>query len=703
MLDMSTKKTLKWTLIIIVGVFIASWIIVPVIVKNYAIKNSKELLGRQIDINRLRFNFFTGNIHMNDFKMFEQDEKTVFVSFDTLNVNIEPYQFIFNKKVVEQFYLQGLYVNIIQQDSTFNFDDLIAFHSAEEESEEPEDETSFKYILSNLELKDAQFVYEDRNIDHTTDIDDFSFFIPQISWDQEEKSNADIRFNFKQEGYLESSFNINPVDGQYDARIKIYRLYLNPFLKRFQEYAEVTEVEGYLNTDLEIVGNVNEAEKSVVSGRTILNDFSMKDTDSKAFLSADKIVCTLKEIDYYNDSYHIDTLALMNPYLFFELDSISNNVFRIFKMDSDTAATDVSEPETTEVDNEVTSQDNLFYAINHLNLQDGILDYTDNLTGQPFNYHLSEIQVDTDSIFSDSEWVEVNAKMLLNERGTLVAQVGFDPVDYLDGRLDISVEKFLLPDLNIYTNHYTGHSLLDGDMYYYSKSKLVNGMIESENELIVKKPTIRDGEGGLYRLPLKFALWLLSDSNGDVSLNVPVRGDLNDPEIDVWKLVWTTLKKKITDTADNPVNSLAPLVDADPKELQSIEFNYADSLLTDQHLKQLNWLLELEQKKEGLSIDLNYFVDEAIQKDTIAMMQASSEGRKIADSTSTTSGNQEIDKSSMAYSDTRIRKVRNYLSSKFPETAISTSDRDTLSPENTGIRPTFKIKFSLQSEMDSIK
>lgn len=703
MLDMSTKKTLKWTLIIIVGVFIASWIIVPVIVKNYAIKNSKELLGRQIDINRLRFNFFTGNIHMNDFKMFEQDEKTVFVSFDTLNVNIEPYQFIFNKKVVEQFYLQGLYVNIIQQDSTFNFDDLIAFHSAEEESEEPEDETSFKYILSNLELKDAQFVYEDRNIDHTTDIDDFSFFIPQISWDQEEKSNADIRFNFKQEGYLESSFNINPVDGQYDARIKIYRLYLNPFLKRFQEYAEVTEVEGYLNTDLEIVGNVNEAEKSVVSGRTILNDFSMKDTDSKAFLSADKIVCTLKEIDYYNDSYHIDTLALMNPYLFFELDSISNNVFRIFKMDSDTAATDVSEPETTEVDNEVTSQDNLFYAINHLNLQDGILDYTDNLTGQPFNYHLSEIQVDTDSIFSDSEWVEVNAKMLLNERGTLVAQVGFDPVDYLDGRLDISVEKFLLPDLNIYTNHYTGHSLLDGDMYYYSKSKLVNGMIESENELIVKKPTIRDGEGGLYRLPLKFALWLLSDSNGDVSLNVPVRGDLNDPEIDVWKLVWTTLKKKITDTADNPVNSLAPLVDADPKELQSIEFNYADSLLTDQHLKQLNWLLELEQKKEGLSIDLNYFVDEAIQKDTIAMMQASSEGRKIADSTSTTSGNQEIDKSSMAYSDTRIKKVRNYLSSKFPETAINTSDRDTLSPENTGIRPTFKIKFSLQSEMDSIK
>ena len=228
-------------------------------------------------------------------------------------------------------------------------------------------------------------------------------------------------------------------------------------------------------------------------------------------------------------------------------------------------------------------------------------------------------------------------------------------------------------------------------------------MIESENQLMVKQPAIRDGEGGLYRLPLKFALWLLSDSNGDVTLNVPVRGDMNDPEIDVWKLIWSTLRKKITDTADNPVSTLAPLVDADPKELVSIDFNFADSLLTDQHVKQMNWLLELEQKKEGLSIDLNYFVDEAIQKDSIAKILASTENKKTTDSTSTLDQNALLDKISKDYSDTRISKIRNYLSSQYPETMINTSDRDSLSPENTGASPTFKIKFSLQQEQDSLK
>ena len=687
MSDTEKSKKIKWIILAVTGLLVLGWFLIPVLLKNYAIKNSKELLGRQIDIEKLRLNYFTGNIHMNGFEMYETDDKTVFMSFDTLNLNIEPYQFLFNKKVVEQLYLQGLYVHLIQKDSIFNFDDLIVFDTAEEddENQEPEEEEAFKYILSNLELKDAQFVYEDRNLPDTTNIQDFSFFIPQISWDQENKSNADLRFNFKEEGYLESSLNINPVDGEYDAKIKIYHLYLNPFLKRFQEYAEITAIEGFLDTDLTIEGNVNEVEKSIASGRTSLSGFSMIDSDSKKFLSAEQIVCTLKELDYYNNSYHIDSLGFTKPYLFFQLDSVSNNVFRIFKVEDYMSETDSSQVNTAE--------NSLFYGINHLSLQEGIVDYTDNLTGQPFEYHLSEIKIETDSIFSDADWIEINSGMLLNERGTLKAQVGFDPVDYLDGKLDISVEKFLLPDLNIYTNYYAGHSMVEGDMYYYSDSKLVNGQIQSENKLVIKQPTVTNSEGGLYSLPLKFALWLLSDENGDVNLNVPVRGDLNDPEIDVWKLIWSTLKNKITDTANDPAQSLAPLVDADPKDLQVIEFEYVDSLPSEQNRQQLDWLIELEKKKQDLSIDLEYVVDDNLQKKALAEVD-----KKNSKDTSQTSSSE----LSGLFSQARFRNVQNYLDSISSDSRIHLKDLDSMAPDNTGALPGFKINFTLKTESDSI-
>jgi hypothetical protein len=696
---MKTKKTLKWIVIGVVILLILGWIFIPILIKNYAVNNSKELLGRQIAIDGLRLNFFTGNMHMTGFTMYEQDDKSEFFSFDTLNVNIEPYQFFFNKKVVEQFYLEGLSVHVVQKDSSYNFDDLIAFHSSVSDTIEEDDanEEPFKYILSNLELKNADFSFEDQNIPDTTHIDDLSFFIPYISWDQEEKSNADLKFNFKRGGYLESSIHINPVDGEYDAEIIIDQLFLDPFLKRIREYADIRSIEGFVNTQLAFHGNINSPEKSLISGEVEVQDLEMTDNASQKFLAAEKIICTLKEIDLYHSSYHIDSLRLRNPYLLFELDSVSNNVYRIFKVDSI-----LDELEKEEEVKDSMAQSDLFYAINHFQMNSGVLDYTDNLTGQPFNYHLSEIVIQTDSIFSNSDWIEINADMLLNERGTLKARLGYDPIGLLDGEINISVEKFLLPDLNIYTKHYVGHTMVEGDMFYYSDSKVVNGNIESENKLIIKQPTVNNTKGGLFSLPLKLALWLLTDKNGDVTLNVPVRGDLNNPEIDVWKLVWSTLRNKITDTADNPVSSLAPLVGADPKELQSIDFKFADTLVTDQHIKQLNWLVELEKKKEGLSIDLNYFVDDELQAGSIDTVPIQGDSINTAVSAESP-GKNTFDKTlSDLYSNARIRGIKKTLDSLNAETRINTVARDSLSPKNTGSIPTFKIKFSMQSQLDSL-
>ena len=697
---MKINKTIKWVLIGIVILFTMSWIFIPILVKKYAINNSKELLGRQISLEGLRLNFFTGNIHLTGFKMYEKDDQIEFFSFDTLNLNIEPYQFFFNKKVVEQFYLQGLSVNLIQQDSTFNFDDLIAFHSSSSDNtvKDSVNEEAFQYILSNLELKNANFSFEDQNIPDTTKIDDFSFFIPYVSWDQEEKSNADLKFNFKRGGYLESSININPVDGEYDAEIIIDKLFLDPFLKRIQEYAEISTIKGFVNAQLEFHGNINEPEKSLISGQVEVQQLEMTDNALQKFLTSEKIICTLKEIDAYHSSYHIDSLRLQNPFLLFELDSVSNNVFRIFRVDSI-----LNEPEEPETSNDSMAKSSLFYAIDHFKMNSGVVDYTDNLTGQPFNYHLSEINIETDSMYSNADWVDINADMLLNDRGTLKARLGYDPIGLLDGELNISVEKFLLPDLNIYTKHFVGHTMVEGDMFYFSDSKVINGNIESENKLIIKQPTVNNTKGGLFSLPLKLALWLLTDKNGDVTLNVPVRGDLNNPEIDVWKLVWSTLKKKITETADNPVISLAPLVGADPKELESIDFSFTDTLLTDQHIKQLNWLVQLKEKKDGLTINLNYFVDDKLQDQAINKVLNQKDSLNI-DISIATPDEGSFDKSlSEEYSNARIRGINNYLDSIYSDKHIFTVERDSLSPKNTGSLPTFKINFSLQSEIDSLK
>jgi hypothetical protein len=58
-----------------------------------------------------------------------------------------------------------------------------------------------------------------------------------------------------------------------------------------------------------------------------------------------------------------------------------------------------------------------------------------------------------------------------------------------------------------------GHSLLNGDIYYISKSKIIDGQIQSENKLLVNNASLKNTKAGLYNLPLKFAFFLLTHKN----------------------------------------------------------------------------------------------------------------------------------------------------------------------------------------------
>ncbi len=319
--------------------------------------------------------------------------------------------------------------------------------------------------------------------------------------------------------------------------------------------------------------------------------------------------------------------------------------------------------------------------------------------------------------------------MLLNNRGNLKADLGLDPNNYYNTTLDISVEKFLLPDLNLYTNYYMGHSLLNGDMYYISKSKIINGQIESDNKLLVKNASLENTKGGLYNLPLKFAFFLLTDKNGDVKLDIPVSGDLNDPEVSIGKIVWQTFKNVIGKTVAAPVNFLVGLVGGDPKELEEITLGYTDSIPSEKHYRQLKKLLDLEQKKEELKITLTYFVDKTLHKEALELSTIGGQfntdtskdymkdeddfktylNKKVnSDSLSTTAAVKQltrginIDSLANDKSNKMISLVTDYLKMEYPATTITVKKGADESPDNTGAYPMFKITYGLIDENDAV-
>jgi hypothetical protein len=311
--------------------------------------------------------------------------------------------------------------------------------------------------------------------------------------------------------------------------------------------------------------------------------------------------------------------------------------------------------------------------------------------------------------------------MLLNNHGNLKAEAGWNPMNPYTAQMDIMIENFLLSDLNIYSGYYTGHSILEGEMFYFSNSKLTNGKIESSNHLSIKNVDVSNNKGGLYPLPLKIALWLLKDKNGNIELDVPVYGDLNDPQIDTWALVWTTLRKKLLNTTKNPVVPLARYIGAKPEDIESIAFNYPDTILSADQSRQIDLILDLENKKDDLEIEMTFLADTIVFNSPPALQNTRESNTKQADPIKTEeeakpfdSVANPVDSSPMQhptqldslianYSDAVIRNVKKYVSEKSPLSRISVQKAKFSNKDNIGAHPQIKLYYSMEDNVDKVK
>lgn len=725
------KKIFIRSLIAFLILVIISLIFLPHFAKKYAINNSKELFGRHVQLKGLKVNYFTSKIRITDFTMFEENGIDNFVTFDTLIINLKPYKLITDDFVLENFYLKGLKVNIIQADSAFNFDDLLAHYSETDDTltQESESAEPIRFHLSNIELHEAEIHFEDQHVNKLTSLRDISFFVPYIGWNQEDKSEAGLRFAFKNEGYFQSSIHVDPVIGDFIAQVEINHLYLNAFKEYAAEYMNINSLDGVFNSIIQVNGNIGDPENSVVTGFVEVDNFELTDKTDRKFLGAEKLEFVISEFNPGQMNFLMDSVILRKPYVYFELDTASNNFFEVFNITTDSVEQDSAFIEVSQIsDTDTTAQ--LLYAIDNLIIEDGTIDYKDRLTGEPFDYYLSEIHLETDSILSTSTWIDLYADMLLNNRGSLKAEVGLNPQDPLNINLQYVIRDFQLADLNIYSRFYMGFPIVYGDLYYQSDTKINNGKLNSSNKLIAHNVELGEKAGGLYNLPMKFALFILKDRDGVITLDVPVSGDLNDPKITVRKIIWSTFKNLIVKVAASPFDLLAGLISVDPKDIQAIEFQYADTVLNDVQKKQLDMLLKIEEKKDGLKIELVYFNDHQKEVEAIATEEiskrffkerglnaqenpeefknyvfqlAGSDTSDVRKACTTLVDSQLMDSLANMNNQIRKEKIDSYLNMTNESTNITSRMSNPKAPKNTGSIPIFEVKYSMKGEESTLE
>lgn len=611
------KKGLKRAIkipCIIIGVILVLLIIVNFIAgpiaKSYVNNHCKELCGRTVTVDKIRTNLFVGKVKIIGLQMLELDDKEEFCSFDTLIVKINPFKLIGNEVKLNEITLIGPKATIIQNGDVFNFDSLIDFYASDEEEPEEEEEDGESWIinLNNITLERGNVLYKDIAIGSKFGMDNLKLDIPHIYFSNE-NTDVGLDLDFDEGGKLRLKVAYGMENGLYDLDVKLQDFSLSPVLPYLKDFLAVSAFDGKLNTDIKVKGSTEHLMNVTVNGQVNINNISMLDMDEHEVLSANSIAVDIDKIDVEKNSFVFNDIkisGIRTEYIVY--DSLHTNIDKLF--------VESSEPEEEEPSDDGSSDD-MNLLIKNFTLDNSNVTYTDLSLLEKFELPISKINVNVENLNLTSQF-KAKIKALVGDKGELNGSFNGSLSNFSNMKLNIALKNIKLKDLSPYCVHYTAYPITDGLLSLSSITTVTNNNLNSSNEVNILNCTVekklKNVKAEYSAIPLKAGLYILSDRNKKISIDLPVTGNIDDPSFKLGKIIWRTFCNLIIKIAASPFDALKKGQGEDT--FRDMYMDITDRALTVENYQQLNKLSESLKDILADKPDMKMTIQQSLDKPT---------------------------------------------------------------------------------------
>lgn len=181
----------------------------------------------------------------------------------------------------------------------------------------------------------------------------------------------------------------------------------------------------------------------------------------------------------------------------------------------------------------------------------------------------------------------------------------FDPMASLD--IATSFKRVELTTLTPYSGKFAGFRIRKGrlniDLHYI----ITQGRLKAENKVVVEQLQLGEkvDSPDAVDLPIRLAVALLKDTDGKISIELPVTGDLNDPQFSVMPIVWQTLRNLVLRAAQAPFKFIGGLISGgDAQDLGSVAFAAGSSDLAPDAQSALDKLAAALKERPALRLEI---------------------------------------------------------------------------------------------------
>jgi hypothetical protein len=176
----------------------------------------------------------------------------------------------------------------------------------------------------------------------------------------------------------------------------------------------------------------------------------------------------------------------------------------------------------------------------------------------------------------------------------------------LSADLKIAVNNMDLTPASPYAGKFAGYRIAKGKLAMDLNYKIVDRKLTAKNLIVLDQFTFGEKveSPDATKLPVKLAVAVLKDRNGKIELDVPIDGNLDDPQFHFGKVINRAIVNVITKIVTSPFAALGSLFGGKGEELSFVEFAPGSADLTPEAKAKLDSLRKGLYDRPALQLDI---------------------------------------------------------------------------------------------------
>lgn len=447
--------------------------------------------------------------------------------------------------------------------------------------------------------------------------------------DRQGTTAVSFRLNKGGTASVDGPVGLTPLAAQLAVRLKA--IDLGPFQPYFTDLVKIHVTRGAVSTagNLSVGYQEESGLQAVYKGSASVAQFGSVDkVHAQDFLSWQSLAFGDLDVGYNPTYVHAGKVALTDFYarLIVHPDG-SVNLAQIMEkrtredqpVSSDTSAT-VPPPTPAETSGQAGTD----VRIRTITLQGGRISFSDASVKPPYSMDLTELGGRVSGLSSgETTLADVELMGKVNQFAPLEIVGKINPLrEDLFVDLKVRFKDMDLSAMTPYSGKYVGYTIEKGKLSFDLNYQIAKRKLDSTNNLFLDQFTLGEKVESptATSLPVRLAIALLKDRNGEIRLDLPVTGSLDDPKFSVWKVVLQILVNLISKAATAPFALLGALMGGG-EELGYLEYEPGSATVTDANAQKIEKLVKALYERPSLKLEIAGHVDPEKDKEGLRQIQ----------------------------------------------------------------------------------